>query len=485
MLFNSIEFLVFFVLVTAVYFCIPDRVKWLYLLMASFYFYMCWKPKFIILLMIPTTIDFFMAIKMGQEQEKAARRKYLWVSLLTNLGLLFSFKYYNFFTESLNFILAGLNSAYLIPHLNVLLPVGISFYTFQSLSYTIEVYRGQQKPQRHFGRFLAYVSFFPQLVAGPIERPQHLMPQFNSPKPFDYDRVTDGLKLMLWGLFKKAVIADRVAVFVNQVYNNPYDYTGWPLILATVFFAFQIYCDFSGYSDIAIGCAKVLGFDLMDNFNRPYFSKSIQEFWKRWHISLSTWFRDYVYIPMGGSRVSTPRLYFNLMFVFVISGLWHGASWTFIIWGALNGFYLVFSLWSAGIRERWNTFIGLTKYPHVHKYVKVLITFSLINFTWIFFRANHLSDAWYIITHLFSGLTDPGMLRIVWSGFGHGTANLLATCAAILFMEYIHGIQRHSRIRSMLKGKPVFLRLSIYGTMILSILILGEFSANQFIYFQF
>ncbi|MGE0267459.1 MAG: MBOAT family protein [Candidatus Omnitrophota bacterium] len=485
MLFNSIEYLIFFVLVSTIYFVVPDRIKWFYLLITSFYFYMCWIPKFIVLMLIPITIDYFTALKMGGCSEERHKFKYLMISLCSNLGLLFSFKYFNFFSESVSLLLAKLNMPYLIPHLNVLLPVGISFYTFQSLSYTIDVYRGQQKPQKHFGRYAAFVSFFPQLVAGPIERSQHLLPQFNSFKKFDYERVTDGVKLMLWGLFKKAVIADRVAVFVNQVYNNPHDYTGWPLILATVFFAFQIYCDFSGYSDIAIGSAKVLGFNLMDNFNRPYYSKSVQEFWKRWHISLSTWFRDYVYIPLGGSKVSKQRLYLNLMFVFVVSGLWHGASWTFIIWGALNGFYLVFSLWTSRLREKWNASIGLTRYPLIHKYVKVFITFSLINFTWIFFRANSLSDAWYIATHIFQGLMDEKMFVFIINGFGFGYKNLIVSCGAIFFMEYIHSIQRHSGIRAMLKNKPYYLRLSVYTTLILCILLFGEFSAKQFIYFQF
>ncbi|MBZ0166614.1 MAG: MBOAT family protein, partial [Candidatus Omnitrophica bacterium] len=406
MLFNSIEFLIYFVLVTTVYFAVPNRWKWLYLLLASYYFYMCWQPKYIVLILISTVIDYWAGRRMGDLEDKKRRRKYLLLSLAANLGLLFSFKYFNFFGDSFNAVLTALNSSYLVPHLTVLLPVGISFYTFQTLSYSIDVYYGQQKPQRHFGRFALFVAFFPQLVAGPIERSRHLLPQFNSPKGFDYARVTDGLKLMLWGLFKKAVIADRVAVFVVAVYDHPQDYTGWPLILATVFFAFQIYCDFSGYSDIAIGSSKVLGIDLMDNFNRPYFSKSVAEFWKRWHISLSTWFRDYVYIPMGGSRVPRARLYFNLLFVFVVSGLWHGANWTFVIWGALNGFYLLFSIFSETFRARWCALIGLDRRPLLHKYVKVAITFGLINFAWIYFRANTLADAWYISTHLFSGLTD-------------------------------------------------------------------------------
>ena len=320
MLFNSLHFLIFFPIVIVIYFCIPHKYRWILLLFASYYFYMSWKAEYVILILISTIIDYFVAIKISREDNEKMRKIYLLLSIITNIGLLISFKYLNFISSSVSEFLQLFSIQFSPIILDVLLPVGISFYTFQTLSYTIDVYRRRIKPERHFGIFAVYVSFFPQLVAGPIERGKNLLPQFLEKHYFDYIRVTNGLKLMLWGFFKKIVIADRLAVVVNAVYNNPTEFTGAPLILATVFFAFQIYCDFSGYSDIAIGTAQVMGYNLMDNFKRPYFAGSISEFWQRWHISLSTWFRDYLYIPLGGSRVSIPRWYFNLIIIFIVSG---------------------------------------------------------------------------------------------------------------------------------------------------------------------
>ena len=340
MVFNSVKFLFFFVIVITIYFSIPHRFRWIWLLGASYYFYMSWKPLYIFLIVITTLITYYAAIRMGQTDLRSRRKKFLFFSLLSNLGLLFVFKYYNFFNDSLRTLFQEYHLFYRIPSFDLILPLGISFYIFKSLSYTIDVYRGDKAPERHLGFFALYVSFFPQLLAGPIERATRFLPQLYEKFDFDYPRVTKGLKLMLWGLFQKMVIADNLATLVDSVYNDPSHHQGISLILATFFFAFQIYCDFSGYSDIAIGAAQVLGIKTMDNFNRPYFSKSIPEFWRRWHISLSTWFRDYFYIPLGGNRVSIPRWYFNLFFVMLICGFWHGANWTFIVWGGLHGFYL-------------------------------------------------------------------------------------------------------------------------------------------------
>ncbi|MCE7945771.1 MAG: MBOAT family protein, partial [Chlorobi bacterium CHB1] len=307
MLFHSLEFIIFFPVVVAIYFLAPLRFRQFFLLLASYYFYMCWKAEYAVLILLSTGIDYVAALHMHKTSGRG-------------------------------------NIFYEFPLFDILLPVGISFYTFQTLSYTIDVYRSEKTPERNFIKFALYVTFFPQLVAGPIERSTRLLPQFDHEHKFDANRVVSGLRLMLWGFFKKLVIADRLALYVNEVYNNPADYTGLPVIIATYFFAFQIYCDFSAYSDIAIGAARVLGFDLMKNFRQPYLAQSIGEFWKRWHISLSTWFRDYLYIPLGGNRVSRLRWYVNLMAVFLISGLWHGANWTFVVWGALHGSYFVLSL---------------------------------------------------------------------------------------------------------------------------------------------
>jgi alginate O-acetyltransferase complex protein AlgI len=372
MLFNSIHFLIFFPVVTLVYFLLRGQnLRLLFMLAASYYFYMSWKWEYGILLFLTTFVDYVLGWLMASAQSKAVKRLLLVLSLCSNLSVLFLFKYYNFFRDAFNIVLEAAHIPGLPPFKFILpsgifLPVGISFYTFQSLSYTIDVYRGQTPAERNFIVFALYVSFFPQLVAGPIERSTHLLPQFRKPYNFDYRRTIEGLRLMLWGFFMKLCIADGVAGYVQSVYGHVHDYTGYPLLLATYLFAFQILCDFSAYSAIAIGSAKILGFDLMENFRRPYFAQSIEDFWRRWHISLSTWFKDYLYIPLGGSRVSTSRWCFNIMLVFLLSGLWHGAAWTFIAWGALHGVYMIagraksgqLQPGSVGIQTFWRRFVS-------------------------------------------------------------------------------------------------------------------------------
>ena len=330
MLFNSFHFLVFFIVVTSLYFALPYKNRWFLLLISSCYFYMAFVPIYILILGFTIVIDYFAGIYIENATGKK-KKFYLIFSLIANIGVLAIFKYYNFINANLSFLLHGFALTNPLPYLSILLPIGLSFHTFQAMSYTIEVYRGNQKAERHFGIYSLYVMFYPQLVAGPIERPQNLLHQFRERYDFNYERVTSGLRLMAWGLFKKVVIADRLAIVVDTVYNNPEQHNSLTLIIATIFFAFQIFCDFSGYSDMAIGAARVMGFKLMTNFDKPYQSKSIHEFWKRWHISLSTWFRDYFYISLGGNRVSIPRWYLNLFLVFLVSGLWHGANWTFVI----------------------------------------------------------------------------------------------------------------------------------------------------------
>ncbi len=409
MLFNSLEFLIYFPIVVALYFAIAPRYRWILLLLASYYFYMCWNYKYIILIITSTIIDYIAGIHISREKIRWKRKAYLVLSLLTNLGLLFSFKYFNFFGDSLNFIFDKINVMQHLPELNVLLPVGISFYTFQTLSYTIDVYKGVKEPERHIGKFALYVAFFPQLVAGPIERSTRLLPQMHQHFKFDYERVKNGILQMCWGFFKKVVIADRLAEYVNMVYNNSSDYGGTHYIIATVFFAFQIYCDFSGYSDIAIGSASILGYDLMRNFKRPYLAQNIREFWQRWHISLSTWFRDYLYIPLGGNRVLKWRWYYNLFITFLISGLWHGANWTFVVWGGLHGFYLVFAIWTANIRKRMNKLV-FGENVFLHNFFQVIITIILAWFAWIFFRANTIGDAFLIIKKIISQIQPIALL---------------------------------------------------------------------------
>jgi alginate O-acetyltransferase complex protein AlgI len=416
MLFNSFSFLVFFPLVTVIYFLLPHRFRWIHLLAASCYFYMAFVPVYILILAGTIIIDYVAGIAIENAPEKR-KKTYLIISLISNIGVLAVFKYYNFLNENLTELLGIFNVQNQIPYLSILLPIGLSFHTFQAMSYTIEVYNGNQKAERHFGIYSLYVMFYPQLVAGPIERPQNILPQLHEKKEFNYGLVTSGLKLMAWGLIKKMIIADRLAYMVDIVYNNPQEHQGLPLILASIFFAFQIYCDFSGYSDIAIGAARVMGIHLMKNFNYPYFSKSISEFWGRWHISLSTWFRDYLYIPLGGNRVSIPRWYINILIVFIISGIWHGANWTFIMWGALHGIMLVSEHVVRRFKKSMNIHFSMPA-P-----LNILITFIIVTLAWVFFRANSIEDANYILSHLHKGILQDFSLIIENLRTGNGIIN--------------------------------------------------------------
>lgn len=483
MLFNSFHFLVFFVVVVAANFLMPPRWRWALLLVASYYFYMCWEPAYLVLILGATTITYGCGIAMGRKSSRSARRPYLVASLLSCLGILFAFKYFNFFSESVHSVFLALGFPYRMPALRVLLPVGISFYTFQSLSYVIDVYRGDREPERHFGIYALYVSFFPQLVAGPIERSTRLLPQLRETTRFDYDRLLEGLTLMLWGFFKKVVIADRLALYVQPVYGDPAAYEGAPLILATYFFAFQIYCDFSGYSDIAIGAARVLGYDLMDNFRQPYLSRSIPEFWRRWHISLSTWFRDYVYIPLGGNRVSARRWCSSIMVVFVLSGLWHGANWTFVIWGALHGFFMLASRASAGVRARLGRALRAERYPRLVAGVQVLLTFHLVLFSWVFFRANSLSDALIVLRNAARIAPASVLSDVRLPEFGSFQLMLAFACIGVL--ELVHYLQKDRSPRYLLGTQPVWIRWPFYQGLILAIAFFGVFEHTAFIYFQF
>jgi alginate O-acetyltransferase complex protein AlgI len=487
MLFNSIEFLLFFPIVTFVFFLLRHPHRWWWLLIASCYFYMAFKPAYILILGFTIVIDYFAGILIEKAHDRQ-RKWYLIMSLIANIGVLAVFKYYNFF----NFVWHQ-QTGISLKKLEMLLPIGLSFHTFQAMSYTIEVYRGNQKAERNFGIYALYVMFYPQLVAGPIERPQNILHQFYIPQTFDYERVKSGLLLMAWGFFKKVVIADRLAQFVDTVYDMPTQFVGFPLLVATFFFTFQIYCDFSGYSDIALGSAQVMGFQLMKNFDRPYFSKSISEFWRRWHISLSTWFRDYLYIPLGGNRKGKIRNYFNLFFVFAISGLWHGANWNYIIWGALHGFYLIFAILTASFRQSAIGFIGLNRFPTLLKISQIITTFCLVSFAWIFFRADYFDQSWkyHIVNNLFtnlpsfSDLTNPSYLN-QYLFLGKGAKEFFIAIGLIFFMEIVHYQQRNQSIRQIISSKSLSVRWLIYIAFAFSFLLLGVFdNPPQFIYFQF
>jgi alginate O-acetyltransferase complex protein AlgI len=484
MLFNSIHFLFFFLFVTTLYFVIDYKKRWILLLVSSCYFYMAFVPIYIVILGFTIIIDYYAGIFI--ENAKGRKRKlFLVFSLIANIGVLAIFKYFNFLNYNFSFLINGIGLNNPIPYLSILLPVGLSFHTFQAMSYTIEVYRGHQIAEKHFGIYSLYVMFYPQLVAGPIERPQNLLHQFKEKFSFDYDRVTSGLRLMIWGLFKKVVIADRLAIVVDTVYTNPYQHNSISLIIATVFFAFQIFCDFSGYSDMAIGSARVMGFKLMKNFDNPYQSKSINEFWKRWHISLSTWFKDYLYITLGGNRVSISRWYLNLFIVFLVSGLWHGANWTFVIWGALHGFYLVFGLVTNNIRQRISKALYFNKLP----IISVLTTFVLVAFAWIFFRTDDVHSAIYIIKKIIKGIPElVDMLlnhQSIFENMGLRKKDLTLSVLLILFLESVHFIQSKINLTNFFLKRTIYFRWAVYYFIILTIIYLGVFDDRQFIYFQF
>lgn len=480
MIFTSPEFVIFFVLVVPAYFLLPHRWRWVLLLVASYFFYGYGSLVYVPVLILTTLIDYTAALIIDRSDQPRTRRLWLAASIGANLGILFLFKYFDFFSASVG---AALNIAGLPatpPQLSLVLPVGISFYTFQSMAYTIDVYRRAMKPEANAGRFATFVVFFPQLVAGPIERAPHLLPQFRLPFTFDEARAVEGLRLMLWGFFKKVVIADRLAIYVNTVYNNVDGYSGQTLIIATIFFAFQIYCDFSAYSDIAIGAAKIMGFDLMQNFREPYFAGSVREFWSRWHISLSTWFRDYLYIPLGGNRLSLGRTLLNLMIVFVVSGLWHGASWTFVIWGALHGLASVIETYgrTRGIR------IGGR--DRVWVLVRTGLTFAFICFTWIFFRANSLDDAAYVVSNLFTfnaaDVTAPFAAGLLDAGTEFALA--WALIALLLLVDWAVGKWGFARL---FNGSPAAARWAVYYALGAAVIFSGLYGsgAQEFIYFQF
>ena len=469
MLFNSLQFIFFFIVVTLAYYSLPHRGRIWLLLLASCYFYAVFKPIYILILFVTIIVDYFAGIWIANNT--GSKRKWILVlSLVSNIGFLAYFKYYNFFIENLNNTLFNFGSNAHFDLLDILLPIGLSFHTFQAMSYTIEVYRGNQKAEKDFSIYALYVMFYPQLVAGPIERPQNLLWQFHTYFKYNFENIKAGLMRIAWGMFKKVVIADRLAMLVDYSYDNPLDHNGLTLLVATIFFTFQIYCDFSGYSDIAIGTARVMGFKLMENFDAPYSSTSISEFWRRWHISLSGWFRDYLYIPLGGNRVREYRKYFNLFFVFMMSGLWHGAAWTYIVWGALHGIYLVF----AQLRDKYLPF-SLSKSPNapITKFINLTITFILVMFTWVFFRAKGMSNAKIIFKKIFSFSSYDAIATPFYF-------NEMIFCWVLIVILLLK--DKFLRNISTQNTTKFYISFSI---LIILCYFFGVFTSNQFIYFQF
>ena len=498
MLFNSIDFLIFFPIVLIIYFIIPNKIKYLWLLVSSYYFYMCWNAKYALLILTSTVITYFSGLLLEKvkntdiEIVKQIKMKKLIVALsfLSNLGILFYFKYINFTIDVLTKILNQVHVQVDIPTFDIILPVGISFYTFQALSYTMDVYRDEIYAEKNFFRYALFVSFFLQLVAGPIERSKNLLKQLAVPQKFNFEKAREGFLLMLWGYFLKIVLADRIAIFVDIVYGDYSTYSGYYLIVATVLFAVQIYCDFAGYSIVAMGAAKIFGIELMENFDAPYLSTSVSDFWRKWHISLTSWFKDYLYIPLGGSKKGKTRKYLNKMIVFFVSGIWHGASFSFVVWGGINGLYQIIGEILQPLMDKFVKVLRLNRESLGHKIINILGTFILIDFSWIFFRANGFKQALEIIKSMIT-VKNP------WILFDGSLYNcgldiknfwlMIFGIIILLFSDYLK--IKEIKVRNVIVKQDYWCRWIVIAIIVLFILTFGKYGpsydSSNFIYFQF
>ena len=501
MLFNSLHFLFFFIVVAITYYSLPHKFRWILLLISSCYFYIINIPIYFLILLCIVLVSYSAGIYI-EDSQKAKRKLLLVFSLIIAISVLVFFKYYNFINDNISALLHVFGLKNNIPHLSLILPLGLSFYTFISMSYMIEVYRGTQKAERNLGIYATFNMFFPIILAGPIERSKNLLHQFYEEHDFDYKNVTNGLKLIAWGLFQKVVIADRLAIFVDKIYSNPHEYQGFSFILATIFFSFQIFCDFSGYTDMAIGVAQVLGFKLMKNFNRPYFASTIQEFWSRWHISLSSWLRDYLFLPLSyffSDKLSKEKYLFiksdkwiyilSTLITFLICGLWHGAQWTYVIWGGLHGFYLIFAIFTKKRRIKLSKQVGLNKLPRLNSVLQILTTFFLTTFAWIFFKARTFSEAIYVIKYSMIGSINTFQEFLhhkkIRLHLGLRYRDIFIAIILIILLVMIHIMQNKYRIREWISTKPIYIRWCIYYAFVLIILFFGVFEDREFIYFQF
>lgn len=478
MLFNSVGFLLFFGLVFSVYWKIPRKRQWVLLLVASYYFYASWKPAYLLLIVFSTVVNYVAALAMARDRTRKV--VYLVGALAANFGLLFVFKYLNFFGYSLSYVLTAVGAPVALPEWKILLPVGISFYTFQTTAYVIDVFQGKIKPEKHLGYFALFVSFFPQLVAGPIERSKELLPQLKKSYRFDYQRAVSGLKLFGVGLFKKMVIADNLALVVNRVFGNLGEFKGLSLLVAVVLFSWQIYCDFSGYTDMARGVARMLGFFLVENFDRPYLATSIRDFWRRWHMSLSNWLKDYLYIPLSGSRKGIWRTGINYLIVFTLCGLWHGAAWHFVVWGAVHGAFISAER-LVGQFSPWKI-----KVPRA---VAVVYSYSLVCASWVLFRAETLGDAWYIYRNSLVGLTNLVNPGYVWASLSQVfVTNRLEMAVALFCLGAVvveHWALGNQVWRQVLDRQKLVVRFVIYGVFLMLLVHLRDAKISEFIYFRF
>ena len=479
MQFNSIEYMLFLPSVVCLYFLMPYKFRPYFLLLASYGFYIYWKAEYAAIIVAITLLGYGAGLLIGNDSYNSKRNYIFTISIIGIISFLLVFKYSNFLIGNLN-LLFHHNLNINTPPMQLLLPLGISFYTFQALSYVIDVYKRQREVEKNIVHFALYVTFFPQLFAGPITRSSMLLPQIKTRQGFDYEKFVDGLILIAWGLLKKIVIADRIAMVIEPIFNHPRVFSSTALFISAVFYSYQIYCDFSGYSDIAIGSAKLFGYDLMWNFETPYHSRSLREFWQRWHISLSTWFRDYVYIPLGGNRVTKARRLWNLFATFLLSGLWHGANWTFVVWGMIHGLLLIIGILLANVNKRLAALISLHRVPRLHKCLQIVYTFILVTFAWIFFRSGSIKEAWRYITYMFKNTGGAHYLD-----YNIDTTQVLIILVYIIFLEFIQNVQKNEKLRSYLLAKPTAARWSFYVITLLSVILVGKFGDNKFIYFNF
>ncbi|MDP8219826.1 MAG: MBOAT family O-acyltransferase [Candidatus Stygibacter frigidus] len=477
MLFNSISFLLFFPTVCLLYFIVPHKYRWLLLLIASYYFYMSWKASYAILLLSITIINYSAGLMMAKYTQKRQRKFITIMTVVLSLSTLYYFKYFNFFGETINFFLQKFGIGLNIPLNQIILPVGISFFTFQALSYTIDVYRGDMKVERNFGIFALFVSFFPQLVAGPIERATNLLKQFYEKHNFSEDQLSQGLRLMLWGMFKKVVIADRAAIYVNEVYNNHTQYGGIAYIIATILFAIQIYCDFSGYSDLARGSARIMGFRLMVNFRFPYFSRNVSAYWQKNHISLTTWLKDYIYYPLVEIKPTIYRMCLITMFTFLLSGLWHGADWTFVIWGGWQAVFLIYDILIRRFRKKLDKWLKKRRLFNLSLYFRYLITFVILALGLVFFRASSITQAQEVLTGIITLKT--GEIYLNYSALLYSLAGIIILISA----EYNDHLDFDEFVQ--LRFKNRIIRWGYYYFILMIILALGSKESAEFIYFQF
>lgn len=486
MTFNSVEFLIFYPIVALLYFILPRKLVWPMLLIASYYFYMCYQAELVVLILGTTFISWIASRIIHKSTKSSVRKLWITLTLVVCFGVLFFYKYFNFLSDTATGLINLLGGEVSRFELDLLLPIGISFYTFQTLSYVIDVYRGDVEPERNFFFYALFVSFFPQLVAGPIERPGNLIPQLKERHPWSNDNAIKGAKHMIVGFFKKICVADLIAIYVNSVYNNAESATGFGVIIATVLFAVQIYCDFSGYTDIAIGCARIMGIKLMKNFEHPYMATGIKEFWARWHISLSGWFKDYLYIPLGGNRRGEARTMLNVFIVFLVSGLWHGANWTFVIWGAVHGLYQIIGMLTRRSRDTlWGKVFKKGSESQVVVWGRRILTFILVSFAWIFFRANTVSDAFTLIATMFTGWSVG--ISDTLSGMGLSTIAILMTLMSIGTLIMIDKMLHYGDEPD---GSSVLVKngsfvIFAWAILLSWMLLLSKDMVSSFIYFQF